>query len=115
VHDRVPYRCILTLLGKIELQEKTPLMARMLKCVKLGRELPGLDEPPFDTPLGLRIYENVSAEAWRMWGEHSKMLLNEYRLQPWKPEAQQFLVEQMEAFFFGPGSNLPKEYVPPKA
>jgi Fe-S cluster biosynthesis and repair protein YggX len=89
-------------------------MARMVKCVKLGRELPGLDEPPFDTPLGQKIYENVSADAWRMWAEHSKMLLNEYRLQPWKPEAQQFLVEQMEAYFFGPGSELPKEYVAPK-
>src|SRR6185312_9488162 len=88
-------------------------MPRTVKCVKLGRELPGLDEPPFDTPLGQKIYENISAEAWRMWSEHSKMLLNEYRLQPWKPEAQQFLVEQMEAYFCGPGSSLPKEYVPP--
>jgi Fe-S cluster biosynthesis and repair protein YggX len=49
-----------------------------------------------------------------MWAEHSKMLLNEYRLQPWKPEAQQFLVEQMEQYFFGPGSELPKEFVAPK-
>ena len=48
-----------------------------------------------------------------MWAEHSKMLLNEYRLQPWKPEAQQFLVEQMEQYLFGPGAELPKEYVPP--
>jgi len=88
-------------------------MPRIVKCAKLGRELPGLDEPPFDTHLGQRIYENISAEAWRMWSEHSKMLLNEYRLQPWKPEAQQFLVEQMEAYFFGSGSSLPKEYVPP--
>lgn len=88
-------------------------MPRMVKCVKLGRELPGLDEPPFDTELGQKIYENVSAEAWRMWAEHSKMLLNEYRLQPWKPEAQQFLVEQMQQYFFGAGAQLPKEYVPP--
>ena len=88
-------------------------MARMVKCVKLGRELPGLDEPPFDTPFGQKIYENVSAEAWRMWGEHQKMLLNEYRLQPWRPEAQQFLVEQMEQYFFGEGAAPPKEYVPP--
>ena len=48
-----------------------------------------------------------------MWSEHSKMLLNEYRLQPWKPEAQQFLVEQMEQFLFGQGPALPKEFVPP--
>jgi Fe-S cluster biosynthesis and repair protein YggX len=41
------------------------------------------------------------------------MLLNEYRLQPWTPSAQQFLVEQMEEFFFGTGSALPSEYVPP--
>jgi len=36
------------------------------------------------------------------------MLLNEYRLQPWTPQAQQFLVEQMEQFFFGEGSALPR-------
>src|SRR2546423_940854 len=47
-------------------------MPRMVKCVKLGRELPGLNEPPFDTELGQKIYENVSAEAWKMWAEHSK-------------------------------------------
>ncbi len=88
-------------------------MPRMVKCAKLGRELPGLDEPPFDTELGQKIYENVSAEAWKMWAEHSKMLLNEYRLQPWKPEAQQFLVEQMQQYFFGAGAQLPKEFVPP--
>jgi len=88
-------------------------MPRMVKCVKLGRELPGLNEPPFDTELGQKIYENVSAEAWKMWAEHSKMLLNEYRLQPWKPEAQQFLVEQMQQYFFGSGAQLPKEFVPP--
>ena len=88
-------------------------MPRMVKCAKLGKELPGLDEPPFDTPLGQKIFENVSAQAWGMWAEHSKMLLNEYRLQPWKPEAQQFLVEQMEQYFFSGGAALPAEYVPP--
>ena len=41
-----------------------------------------------------------------------KMLLNEYRLLPWKPEAQEFIAEQMHAYFFGDGSQLPKEYVP---
>lgn len=108
---------IAALLGTINLTEwnegESLKMPRMVKCAKLGRELPGLDEPPFDAPLGQKIYETISAEAWRMWSEHSKMLLNEYRLQPWKPEAQQFLVEQMEQFLFGQGSALPKEFVPP--
>jgi Fe-S cluster biosynthesis and repair protein YggX len=41
------------------------------------------------------------------------MLLNEYRLQPWTPTAQQFLVAQMEEFFFGEGGAPPSEFVPP--
>ena len=31
-------------------------------CVKLQKELPGLDEPPFDTELGQKIYANVSQQ-----------------------------------------------------
>lgn len=86
----------------------------MVKCVRHGgAEMEGLAEPPFDTPLGQKIYENVSKKAWMEWAEHSKMLLNEYRLQPWKKEAQEFLVQQMEQYFFGEGTALPKEYVPP--
>ena len=34
-------------------------MARTVKCVKLGKELDGLDFPPYPGPLGKRIYENV--------------------------------------------------------
>lgn len=89
-------------------------MPRMVNCVKLGRNLPGLDEPPFDGPLGERIYQNVSAEAWRQWGEHCKMILNEYRLNPAHREAQEIIVKHMEDFFFGQGSALPEEYVPPQ-
>ena len=37
---------------------------RMVTCVKFQREMAGLDEPPFDGPLGQRIFENVSQEAW---------------------------------------------------
>jgi Fe-S cluster biosynthesis and repair protein YggX len=54
-------------------------------------------------------------KAWGEWVERQKMLLNEYRLQPWTREAQEFLVEQMNGFFFGEGEGgaLPKEYVAP--
>ena len=86
---------------------------RTVKCVKLGRELPGLDEPPFDTALGQKIYENVSAEAWRQWSEHCKMILNEYRLNPANKEHQEFLVHQMDQYFFGEGVKAPENYVPP--
>lgn len=87
----------------------------MVKCVKFQRELPGLSEPPFDTPLGQRIYENVSEEAWRLWTEHLKMVINEYRLNLADPQAQEFVVQQMEEYFFGEGAAYPPGYVPPQA
>jgi len=88
-------------------------MPRMVNCIKMGREMEGLDEPPFDGPLGQRIYDSVSKLAWEQWQEHMKMLLNEYRLQPWKKEHQEFIVQQMEAYFFGEGAEKPADYVPP--
>ena len=86
---------------------------RTVLCVKLQKELPGLDEIPFDGhPLGKRIYENVSKEAWKGWVEHMKMIMNEYRLNLGQPEAQEFLLKQMEEYFFGKGSELPPEFKP---
>jgi Fe-S cluster biosynthesis and repair protein YggX len=41
------------------------------------------------------------------------MLLNEYRLNPARREDQEVIVKQLDQFFFGEGSTLPKEYVPP--
>ena len=90
-------------------------MSRMVNCVKLGAQAEGLEKPPFKGPLGQRVYESVSKEAWRKWLEHSKMLINEYRLDLMSPRAQQILREQVEQFFFGEGSQLPPDYVPPKA
>jgi Fe-S cluster biosynthesis and repair protein YggX len=73
-----------------------------------------LTEVPFDGhPLGQRIFDNVSAEAWRGWVEHMKMLMNEYRLNLGTSEAQQFLLDQMEKYFFGEGSAAPPEFVAP--
>jgi len=92
-----------------------PEGARRVFCVKFQREMEGLDEVPFEGhPLGQRIYENVSKEAWRMWLEHMKMLMNEYRLNLGTPEAQEFLLQQMEQYFFGEGAALPADYVPPR-
>jgi|SRR5579875_745887 len=88
---------------------------RMVKCVKFGREMPGLDRVPWKGELGQRIYENVSKEAWKMWIEYSKMLMNEYRLNPLDPQSQNIIAEQMEKFFFGEGAQLPPGYVPQKS
>jgi len=86
---------------------------RMVHCVKLQKELPGMDEPPFDNDLGRRVYENVSQQAWNMWMDFCKMLLNEYRLNPARREDQEAILKQMEQFFFGEGAAPPAQYVPP--
>ena len=88
---------------------------RMVKCVKFGKEMPGLDFVPWTGELGKRVYESVSQEAWKMWLEHSKMLINEYRLDLVTPHAQKILREQCDQFFFGEGAQLPPDYKPPKA
>jgi Fe-S cluster biosynthesis and repair protein YggX len=90
-------------------------MAHQVFCVKLGREAEGLEEPPFDSELGQKIYKNISKEAWNQWQEHMKMLLNEYRLQPWKKDHQDFIVQQMDQYFFGGGGEKPKDYVAPES
>ena len=46
-----------------------------------------------------------------MWVEHMKMLMNEYRLNLGTKEAQEFLLQQMEQYFFGEGSAPPPEFV----
>lgn len=89
-------------------------MARMVQCVKLGTEAEGLDFAPYPGDLGKRIYENVSKQGWESWVGHQTTLINEYRLTPVDPKARKFLEEEMEKFFFGEGSEAPKEFVAPE-
>ena len=75
------------------------MVQRMVKCVKLSEEAPGIDEATTegeaamvmvrsfgDEVLAKKIYENVSQEAWKMWVGHMTMVINEYRLDPASPE-----------------------------
>lgn len=88
-------------------------MARTVKCIKLGREAEGLDIQPYPGELGKRIFENVSSEAWRQWLEHQKMLVNENRLSLADKKARDYLVQQMEGYFFGSGADAAAGFVPP--
>ena len=72
---------------------------RRVKCVTLQRELPGLDRPLFNDALGQTIFENVSKEGWRMFKEHFKMVMNEYRLALGPYEANQIVEKQVEGYF----------------
>ena len=85
---------------------------RKVFCVKFQREMPGLDEAPFDNEMGQKIYENVSKEAWKMWLEHAKMLINEFHIDLGSKQGTEFLLGECEKYFFGEGSQLPPDFRP---
>lgn len=88
-------------------------MTRMVACIKLGREAEGLDRPPYPGPLGQRVYEHVSKEAWAQWTKYQTMLINENRLNLMDPRARKYVAEQMEKYFFAGGVDAISGYVPP--
>ena len=92
-------------------------MSRTIHCVKLGTEAEGLERPPYPGPLGKRIYDNVSKQAWAGWLEHQTRLINEYRLALASADARKFLADEMEKYFFGGGDLAQTSYTPvvPKA
>jgi Fe-S cluster biosynthesis and repair protein YggX len=87
----------------------------MVKCTKLGQELPGLPFKPFDDELGQRIYDNISMQAWQMWLQDSVKYINTYRLDLADPAAQAFLRSQMEVYFgFKEGDLAQTAWTPQK-
>lgn len=86
---------------------------RLVNCIKLKKELPGLSNPPIPGELGIQVYDNVSKEAFNMFLEHFKMVVNEYRLDLSSPATDKIFEDQMREFFFGDGVKLPDEFVPP--
>ena len=68
-------------------------MARMVKCIKLGKELEGLDFPPIPGELGKKIWLNVSKEAWQSWQQLQTMMVNEYQLNLSDPNVRKHLPE----------------------
>lgn len=88
-------------------------MSHTVFCIKLQKEAPGLDFPPYPGELGKRIYSHVSKEAWATWLKHQTMLVNENRLNLADVRARKYLATQMENHFFGEGADAASGYVPP--
>lgn len=85
-------------------------MSHMIYCSKLCKEAPALDKAPLPGELGKKIHAHISQEAWQQWINHQTMLINEYRLSMIDPKARKMLMEEMQKFLFGAGSEKPPGY-----
>ena len=90
-------------------------MTRQVHCVKLGLEADGLDTPPFPGEQGLKIFENISKQAWQQWLTKQTMLINEGRLASFDSSTRTYLAEERTKFLFEGNNELPEGYVPPKS
>jgi Fe-S cluster biosynthesis and repair protein YggX len=84
----------------------------MVQCIKLGKEAEGLEKPPLKGELGQKIFNNISKEAWKMWLEHSKILVNEFRLDLMSEHGQRIWMTELDKYFWGEGATLPPEFKP---
>ncbi len=78
-------------------------MSHMVFCQVLKREAEGLESPPYPGELGMRIYENVSAEGWKQWLERLTTIINENQLSTADPGSLDVIEQHMIGFLFGEG------------
>lgn len=87
-------------------------MSRMIFCQKLKKQAEGLQHLPYPGPLGQKIFDNISQEAWDLWLARQIMFINEYRLSLLEPSAKKMLKEEMERFLFEDESAPPEGFKP---
>ena len=88
-------------------------MARMVRCIKVGHEARGSTFRPTQASSASASSRACRRKAWRQWLEHQKMLVNENQLNLSDKKARDYLVQQMEKYFFGSGADVAAGYTPP--
>lgn len=88
-------------------------MTRMVQCTKLKREAEGLDYPPYPGDLGVRIWREISKQAWVDWTDIQTRLVNENRLNLADARARKYLAQQMESYLFDDRDVEAQGFVPP--
>jgi Fe-S cluster biosynthesis and repair protein YggX len=88
-------------------------MSRTIRCRKYGKELEGLEAPPYPGPKGQEIFDTVSKKAWLEWQAHQTMLINEKQLNMMDAESRKFLQQEMDKFLDNEDFEQAEGYVPP--
>ena len=68
-------------------------MSRMVQCIKLKMQAPGLEFPPYPGDLGVKIWQSISQEAWANWIQIQTRIVNENRLNLADARARKYLTE----------------------
>lgn len=71
---------------------------RIIRCVKLKRDAPGLTFIPYPGPLGQKIYHTVSEEAWNGWVNNLSALMNEQNFDFSHGETRSTIEKLMQEF-----------------
>lgn len=87
-------------------------MTRMVLCCVKKKELKGLDRKPMPGPIGERVFNTVSEEAWREWQEIQTMMINEYKMTLMNKTDREVLMEQLDKFLNGEEVDKPGEFKP---
>jgi len=69
-----------------------------VQCVHCREEKEGLEKSPMPSALGDQIRSSVCQGCWKEWMTLSTKVINEHRLQLFKPEHRQILEQQMKLF-----------------
>lgn len=71
-----------------------------ITCIRCGQTRDQQPFPPFPTPIGQRVFQEICAECWGEWLKYQQQLINHYALNLREPKAREFLIQQMEQFLF---------------
>ncbi|MBI4586998.1 MAG: Fe(2+)-trafficking protein [Planctomycetes bacterium] len=68
-------------------------------CSRCGKPNPRREAPPFDSPLGKRIFETICAPCWKEWIAMSIKVINEYRLNLATEQGSKIYDHHLREFF----------------
>jgi Fe-S cluster biosynthesis and repair protein YggX len=88
---------------------------RIVTCIKLGGERPGIRKQPFNNELGEYIFANLSQEGWEEWLTESVRYINTYRIDLASREGTEFLLKQLRIWLgMEDGEQAATAWTPPE-
>ena len=71
-----------------------------IQCTRCAQSRAQQAFPPFPTPVGQRVYQEICAVCWGEWLKLQQQLINHYALNLRDTGAREFLLQQMDQFLF---------------